>query len=149
MRYLVTGGAGFIGSHLVERLVRDGADVVVLDDLSTGRRENLRQVRNRIRFIRGSVARLEACRRAVQGVDYVFHQAAVTSVPPPFHRTCTGSIRTHERPGTALVTRSIVAEASPATACAAASDDPTAAMKIRSVVVTVHGHPLRNVVILM
>jgi UDP-glucose 4-epimerase len=81
MRYLVTGGAGFIGSHLVERLVQDGADVVVLDDLSTGRRENLRPFRDRIRFIRGSVARLDACRRAVQGVDYVFHQAAVTSVP--------------------------------------------------------------------
>jgi len=81
MRYLVTGGAGFIGSHLVERLVQEGADVVVLDDLSTGRRENLRAVRDRIRFIRGSVARLEVCRRAVQGVDYVLHQAAVTSVP--------------------------------------------------------------------
>jgi UDP-N-acetylglucosamine/UDP-N-acetyl-alpha-D-glucosaminouronate 4-epimerase len=81
MRYLVTGGAGFIGSHLVERLVQDGADVTVLDDLSTGRRENLRAVRGQIRFIRGSVARLEACRRAMQGVDYVFHHAAVTSVP--------------------------------------------------------------------
>jgi nucleoside-diphosphate-sugar epimerase len=81
MRYLVTGGAGFIGSHLVERLVQGGADVVVLDDLSTGRRENLRPVRDRIRFIRGSVARFDACRRAMQGVDYVFHEAAVTSVP--------------------------------------------------------------------
>jgi len=81
MRYLVTGGAGFIGSHLVERLVREGAEVTVLDDLSTGRREYLRDVRDRIRFIRGNVARLEACRRAMQGVDYVLHQAAVTSVP--------------------------------------------------------------------
>lgn len=81
MRYLVTGGAGFVGSHLVERLVREGAEVTVVDDLSTGRRENLRAVRERIRFIRGSVARLDVCRRAMQGVDYVFHQAAVTSVP--------------------------------------------------------------------
>jgi nucleoside-diphosphate-sugar epimerase len=81
VRYLVTGGAGFIGSHLVERLVRDGAEVVVLDDLSTGRRENLRPMRDRIRFIRGSIARLEACRRAMQGVDYVLHHAAITSVP--------------------------------------------------------------------
>lgn len=81
MRYLITGGAGFIGSHLVERLVRDGAEVTVLDDLSTGRREHLRAVRDRIRFIRGNAARLEACRRAMQGVDYVLHQAAVTSVP--------------------------------------------------------------------
>src|SRR5437773_10106907 len=81
MRYLVTGGAGFIGSHLVERLVRDGADVTVLDDLSTGRREHLRAFRDRIRFIRGNVARLEACRRAMRDVDYVLHHAAVTSVP--------------------------------------------------------------------
>jgi nucleoside-diphosphate-sugar epimerase len=81
VRYLVTGGSGFIGSHLVERLVRDGAEVTVLDDLSTGKREHLRAVRNRIRFIRGNVARLEVCRRAMEGVDYVLHQAAVTSVP--------------------------------------------------------------------
>lgn len=81
MRYLVTGGAGFIGSHLVERLVRDGAEVTVFDDLSTGRRENLRAVRDRIRFVRGSVARLDACRRAMAGVDFVLHHAAVTSVP--------------------------------------------------------------------
>jgi nucleoside-diphosphate-sugar epimerase len=81
MRYLVTGGAGFIGSHLVERLVREGAEVTVLDDLSTGRREHIRAVRDRIRFLRGDAARLETCRRAMQGVDYVLHQAAVTSVP--------------------------------------------------------------------
>jgi len=81
VRYLVTGGSGFIGSHLVERLVRDGAEVTVLDDLSTGRREHLRDVRDRIRFIRGNIARLEVCRRAMQGVDYVLHQAAITSVP--------------------------------------------------------------------
>jgi nucleoside-diphosphate-sugar epimerase len=81
VRYLVTGGAGFIGSHLVERLVRDGAEVTVLDDLSTGRRENLRSARDCIRFIRGNAARLEVCRRAVQGADYVLHHAAVTSVP--------------------------------------------------------------------
>lgn len=81
MRYLVTGGAGFIGSHLVERLVRNGAEVTVLDDLSTGRRENIRAVRDRIRFVRGDAARLEMCRRAMQDVDYVLHHAAVTSVP--------------------------------------------------------------------
>src|SRR5262245_55605398 len=81
MRYLVTGGAGFIGSHLVERLVADGHDVVVLDDLSAGRRENLAPVRHRIRFVRGSVLSGEACRRAVEGCDYVLHHAAITSVP--------------------------------------------------------------------
>jgi nucleoside-diphosphate-sugar epimerase len=81
MRYLVTGGAGFIGSHLVERLVAEGHAVVVLDDLSAGRREYLAAVRNRIRFIRGSVLNAEACRRAVEGCDYVLHHAAITSVP--------------------------------------------------------------------
>lgn len=61
--------------------MRDGAEVTVLDDLSTGRREHLRAIRDRIRFIRGNAARLEVCRRAMQGVDYVLHHAAVTSVP--------------------------------------------------------------------
>src|SRR6267378_3785586 len=80
MRYLVTGGAGFIGSHLVEHLVAAGHEVVVLDDLSSGRRANLATVRRRISFIRGSVTDLSTCRRAVEGADYVLHQAAVTSV---------------------------------------------------------------------
>ena len=64
----------------------------MLDDLSTGRREHLRSVRDHIRFIRGNVARLEACRRAMQGVDYVFHQAAVTSVP----RSTRNPVAAHE-----------------------------------------------------
>src|SRR5438093_10361971 len=81
MRCLITGGAGFIGSHLVEHLVAAGHDVVVLDDLSTGRRENLAAVRRRVCFMRGSVADLNTCRRAMEGVDYVLHHAAVTSVP--------------------------------------------------------------------
>src|SRR2546421_12320524 len=99
MRYLVTGGAGFIGSHLVERLVRDGADVTVLDDLSTGRREHLRAVRDRIRFIRGNAARLEVCRRAMQGVDYVLHHAAGTSVP----RSTRNPVAAHHANGTATL----------------------------------------------
>src|SRR5881396_483410 len=80
MRCLITGGAGFIGSHLVEHLVGAGHDVVVLDDLSTGHRENFAAVRRRISFMRGSVADLSTCRRAMEGVDYVLHHAAVTSV---------------------------------------------------------------------
>src|SRR5256712_9842726 len=80
MRCLITGGAGFIGSHLVEHLVGAGHDVVVLDDLSTGRRENFAAVRRRISFIRGSVADLSTFRRAMEGVDYVLHHAAVTPV---------------------------------------------------------------------
>jgi nucleoside-diphosphate-sugar epimerase len=80
MRYLVTGGAGFIGSHLVEHLVAAGEEVVVLDDLSTGRRENLAAVWRAIRFVEGSVTHRETCRRVMEGVDCVLHQAAVTSV---------------------------------------------------------------------
>jgi len=80
VRYLITGGAGFIGSHLVEHLVATGHDVTVLDDLSSGHRANLAGVRRRIRFIRGSVTDLNTCRRAVDGVDCVLHHAAVTSV---------------------------------------------------------------------
>src|SRR5256885_15884102 len=82
MRCLITGGAGFIGSHLVEHLVGAGHDVVVLDDLSTGHRENFAAVRRRISFMRGSVADLSACRRAMEGADYVWHHAAVTAVWP-------------------------------------------------------------------
>ena len=81
IQYLVTGGAGFIGSHLVEALVTAGHTVVVLDDLSTGKLRNLALVRDRIRFIRGSVTDPAACRRAMERVDYVLHQAALTSVP--------------------------------------------------------------------
>src|SRR5256884_2691450 len=80
MRYLVTGGAGFIGSHLVHHLVAAGHDVVVLDDLSTGRREDLRPVADRLRLLVGSVTDAEMCRRAMEGVDCVLHHGAVTSV---------------------------------------------------------------------
>jgi nucleoside-diphosphate-sugar epimerase len=78
---LVTGGAGFIGSHLVERLVKIGNNVVVLDDLLTGKLDNLQSVANKIVFIKGDVRDLELVKRAVKGVDFVFHQAAMRSVP--------------------------------------------------------------------
>ncbi len=81
MRYLVTGGAGFIGSNTVEELVRRGHSVVVLDDLSAGKEENLAEVRTKITFIKGTITDLEVVRRAVQEADYVLHLAARTSVP--------------------------------------------------------------------
>src|SRR5213594_3419559 len=81
MRYLVTGGAGFIGSNTVDELVRRGASVVVLDDLSAGKEDNLAEVRNKISFIKGSINDLEAVRRAMHEADYVLHLAARTSVP--------------------------------------------------------------------
>lgn len=80
-RYLVTGGAGFIGSHLVHRLVRDGHGVTVLDDFSTGTRENLAPVFENIRVIEGSVEDASACRDAVRDVEFVLHHAALASVP--------------------------------------------------------------------
>jgi nucleoside-diphosphate-sugar epimerase len=81
MRYLVTGGAGFIGSHTVDELVRRGHSVVVLDDLSTGKLVNLAGVRSQIEFVQESVTNLEAVRRACRGADHVIHLAAQTSVP--------------------------------------------------------------------
>lgn len=80
MNILVTGGAGFIGSHLVERLVRDGHEITVLDDFSTGSRSNLHAVRDDIRLKEGSVANRDHCRQACQGVEAVLHQAAIPSV---------------------------------------------------------------------
>jgi nucleoside-diphosphate-sugar epimerase len=78
--YLVTGGAGFIGSHLAEELVRRGETVRVVDNLSTGKRQNLSHVPS-VEFIEGDLADLEVARRAVKGIDYVLHQAAIPSVP--------------------------------------------------------------------
>src|ERR1700720_4042789 len=81
MRYLVTGGAGFIGSNTVDELVRRGHSVVVLDDLSGGKEENLAEVRNKITFIKGTITDIEIIRRAIYAADYVIHLAARTSVP--------------------------------------------------------------------
>jgi nucleoside-diphosphate-sugar epimerase len=96
MRYLVTGGAGFIGSHLVRELLGRSNEVVVLDDFSTGSRENLREVEDRITLVEGSVTDPAACAQAVSGVDYVLHQAAVPSVP----RSMQDPVATHEASAT-------------------------------------------------
>tara|TARA_B100001123_G_C15336342_1_gene1032987 strand:+ start:139 stop:1083 length:945 start_codon:yes stop_codon:yes gene_type:complete len=78
--YLVTGGAGFIGSHLAEELTRRGSSVRIVDNLVTGKRENIEHLRE-VEFIEGDLADFDVARRAVAGVDYVLHQAAIPSVP--------------------------------------------------------------------
>ncbi len=81
MRYLVTGGAGFIGSNTVDELVRRGHSVVVLDDLSSGKEDNLAEIRNKITFIKGSITDIEVVRKAMHEAEYVLHLGARTSVP--------------------------------------------------------------------
>jgi nucleoside-diphosphate-sugar epimerase len=81
MRYLVTGGAGFIGSNIVDELVRRDREVVVLDDLSAGKESNLAGVRNKIELRTGTITDFAAVQSAIKGVDYVVHLAARTSVP--------------------------------------------------------------------
>jgi nucleoside-diphosphate-sugar epimerase len=90
-RALVTGGGGFIGSHLVERLLAEGWAVRVLDDFSTGREENLAAAAPRIELVRGDLAEPETAEAAVRGVEVVFHLGAIPSVP----RSVAEPLRTH------------------------------------------------------
>src|SRR5688572_28387220 len=78
--YLVTGGAGFIGSHLAEELLRRGERVRIVDSLITGKRQNLAHLKQ-AEFLEGDLADLEVAQRAVAGIDFVLHQAAIPSVP--------------------------------------------------------------------
>jgi UDP-glucose 4-epimerase len=86
VRCLVTGGAGFIGSHIVRGLLDAGHRVRVLDSLCTGKRENLEEVSDRIEFIEGDICDGIAVREALSGVERVFHQAALASVPLSLER---------------------------------------------------------------
>jgi len=80
-RYLVTGGAGFIGSHITTALVKRGENVRVLDDLSTGFADNLQSVIKELEFVEGDIVDSQTVAAAVKGVDCIFHQAALASVP--------------------------------------------------------------------
>ncbi|MFD0710680.1 SDR family oxidoreductase [Paenibacillus sp. GCM10027626] len=79
--YLITGGAGFIGSHLANRLVKDGHRIKVLDNLLTGKIENLLEIRSDIEFVEGSITDLDVLNQVMDGVEVVFHQGAIPSVP--------------------------------------------------------------------
>ncbi|MBI2500401.1 MAG: SDR family NAD(P)-dependent oxidoreductase, partial [Deltaproteobacteria bacterium] len=81
MKYLVTGGAGFIGSHIVERLVKEGERVRVLDNLDAGKMENLAPLGDRVEFIKGDIRSWDVVKKAVSGIEYIFHEAALRSVP--------------------------------------------------------------------
>ena len=80
-RILVTGGAGFIGSHIAEALIDRGYSVRIVDNLSTGRLANLAHLKGRFEWVEGDLADFEVCRKATKGVACVFHQAAIPSVP--------------------------------------------------------------------
>jgi nucleoside-diphosphate-sugar epimerase len=87
--YLVTGGAGFIGSHIAEALLKEGHRVRILDNFSTGRRDNLQTLQtsfaSSLEIIEGDIRDRKACDQAVSGLDFVFHQAAQVSVPQSIH----------------------------------------------------------------
>jgi len=80
MKYLITGGAGFIGSHIAYELVKRGEEVVVLDNLYTGRKERLTHIIKKIKFVKGDIRDLELLKKEFKGVDYVLHHAALISV---------------------------------------------------------------------
>ncbi|MBU0580039.1 MAG: SDR family oxidoreductase [Candidatus Margulisbacteria bacterium] len=80
-KFLITGGAGFIGSNIVRKLVDLNENVTVVDDLSTGRKENIEPFLNKIKFIKGDLANLKIAYKVTKNIDYVIHQAAIPSVP--------------------------------------------------------------------
>ena len=118
---LVTGGGGFIGSHLAERLLDEGAAVRVLDDFSTGRRENLAAFAGDLELLEDTIVDPAVCRRACEGVDFVFHEAAIPSVarsvqdPLATHAACaTGTLNMLHAAAAAGVRRFVYAGSSSA-----------------------------------
>jgi len=79
-KYLITGGAGFIGSNIARELVKKKHDVVILDNLFSGRLSNLEDIKDKVEFINGDIRNLETVKKAVTGIDYVLHQAALRGV---------------------------------------------------------------------
>jgi len=87
MRYVVTGGAGFIGSNIVKKLVARGDSVTVIDDLNTGKEENLKSVRSKIIFLKDTILNMDLLEKETKGIDGVFHQAALASVQDSFSKS--------------------------------------------------------------
>lgn len=81
MRYLVTGAAGFIGSNIMEELIRRGENVRGIDNFATGRKENIEPFLSKAEFVEGDIRNAETLRKAMKGVDVILHQAAIPSVP--------------------------------------------------------------------
>lgn len=86
-RFLVTGGAGFIGSHIAETLVKKGHFVRVLDNFCSGKKENIENFISKIELIKGDIRSLNTCIKATKHIDFVLHQAALRSVPKSFEKT--------------------------------------------------------------
>jgi len=86
MKYVVTGGAGFIGNHITKALVKQGHNIIVIDNLHTGKEENLESVRNNIVFVKGSILDNDLLEKITKDVDGVFHQAALASVQDSFSK---------------------------------------------------------------
>jgi UDP-glucose 4-epimerase len=86
MKYLVTGGAGFIGSHLTKKLVEEGNDITIIDNLNTGKEKNLESIKNKIDFVKGSILDIELLEKLTKDVDGVYHQAALASVQDSFSK---------------------------------------------------------------
>lgn len=129
--FLVTGGAGFIGSHIVEALVRRGDRVRVLDNLCTGKLENLSSFRDGVEFLEGDLVDADVVARAVAGVDCIFHEAALASVslsveaPLQTHAACvTGTVNLLDAARRAGVRRLVYAASS-----SAYGDQPTSAKR--------------------
>ncbi len=125
-KVLVTGGAGFIGSHLVDALVARGCQVIVLDNLSTGKLINLQHLKGQVTFMQGEIQDPEAINTAMAGCDVVFHQAAVVSVPQTVEQPLEsamvnelGTLRVLETARQAGVRRVVLASS-----CAVYGDDP-------------------------
>lgn len=86
MKFVVTGGAGFIGSHLTKSLINDGHTVTIIDNLNTGKIENLKEILNQVNFVKGDIRDVELLKNKLKDIDGVFHEAALASVQESFSK---------------------------------------------------------------